>query len=373
MTSHVAKKRKIETTLVKLPQSFKSFSLTIDSSRYVDSNHSNIDFKFFPTEEDNFFRNGALNLSGGDSWEVALSRLMMPNNIISFPSLSADANLNSAYIAFSFILEYTIDKKKKIEKTIQVPYFFEHKKYTVPLLIKDMKKGIRSIFTYICNPNKNGLIIACDIFLSACFHIFIDPQSKYVKIKRFESDEKNINPFFKCFDSFFKKTDFLPDDAKNVVLKGVNLFASYYIINFMGKFDFSVFQNSQQHSQIFEKIKLDQLIFEHMNEPKTKKILISSSIPYKINELSLLKFKTTLTHHSQESEYSTIAALSIPKSQEEAINYEPINPIYHPMKKCEVREIGFLLTDGINEKLNLTNGSVHFTLNFRTRECDKIT
>ena len=369
-TNFDVKKRKIETTLVKLPQSYRNFSITINSSKFTDSNHSNIDFTFVPDENEEFFKNGALNLSGGRFWEVSLLRLMLPNNVITFPSLSAQGNLNSAYIVLAFEIGYLSEKKEKEVKTVQVPFFLEHKKYAVDELITDMIAGIRSIFAYLCKPQKCGLIIASDIFLSTCFHLYTDPRSKYVVIKSLPSN--NVNPFFSCFNQTFRKDDFLPDGSEDPILNEVNLFASLYLINFLGEFDFSVLSKSEIHSNIFEKVKLDQVIFEYKNATKSKEVLILSNKPYKLNDLSLLNFKTNLIHHSEQSEYSTLASVPIPTNQQTPINYEPINPIYFQLKNREIREIKFLLTDGVHEKLNLTNGSVHFTLNFRTRDCDNI-
>ena len=364
------KKRKIETTLVKLPQSYRNFSITINSSKYTDSNHSNIDFTFVPDENEEFFKNGALNLSGGKYWEVSLLRLMLPNNVITFPSLSAKGNLNSAYIVLKFEIDYLNEKKEKKVKTVQVPFFLEHKKYTVDELISDVIGGIRSIFAYLCKPQKCGLIFASDIFLSTCFHLYTDPRSKYVIIKSLPSDK--VNPFFQCFNQTFRKDDFLPDGSENPFLKEVDLFASLYLVNFLGEFDFSALSKSEKHSNIFENVKLDQLIFEYKNTAKSTELLLVSNKPYKLNDLSLLNFKTNLIHLSEQSEYSTLASVPIPTNQQTPINYEPINPIYFQLKNRDIREIKFLLTDGVHEKLNLTNGSVHFTLNFRTRECDNV-
>ena len=115
---------RLESGLVKFPKGVQNFSLTINSDRYIDANHSPVDFTYIVDEEGDYFRNGALNLSAGTTWETCLQRLDMPNNFISFPSLSADGNLNAAYIVLSFSITYEIETDK-IKKKDRCALFFE--------------------------------------------------------------------------------------------------------------------------------------------------------------------------------------------------------------------------------------------------------
>ena len=53
---------RLESGLVKFPKGVQNFSLTINSDRYIDANHSPVDFTYIVDEEGDYFRNGALNL-----------------------------------------------------------------------------------------------------------------------------------------------------------------------------------------------------------------------------------------------------------------------------------------------------------------------
>lgn len=210
--SQYGKRRKtIETSLVKFPKRFNSFTLNINTNKFVDHNHSPVNFKYvIQNQESVFFKNGALNLSAGDEWEVALLRLIMPNNIISFPSISAGNNLNSAYLVMSFSLSYKVrGNNELIDKVIEIPFFLPHEKFTVPELIIAIKKGIETIFDFICNPNESGFNVTTLLFFSSCFHIFIDPSSKFIAVKSINYNKIKENPFYNIFNKFFKSEKML--------------------------------------------------------------------------------------------------------------------------------------------------------------------
>ena len=99
-------------------------------------------------------------------------------------------------------------------------------------------------------------------------------------------------------------------------------------------------------------------------------MVISSTIPYKINELSLLYFKVNIVEQNTSHILSSLATIPIPVHRESPVKYEPINPIWYPLKQHEIREIKIQLTDEKNTKLNLTNGNLNFTLGFRTANCE---
>ena len=89
---------------MKFPKNYSQFTITINSRDYIDTNCSPVKFKYIINREGRYFRNGSLNLIGGESWEVCLSRLDMPNNFITFPSISSKGNLNAAYFVLKFVI-----------------------------------------------------------------------------------------------------------------------------------------------------------------------------------------------------------------------------------------------------------------------------
>ena len=364
----MSKRRKIETSLIKLPKIYNNFSLTINSDNFVDHDHSAINFRYqIEGLVSTYFMNGALNLQAGDSWEVSLERLIMPNNLITFPSISQEGNLNSAYIVIGISFSYKQNQGKSEFKKLEIPYFFKHKKYSVPDLLSELYEGIESVFSYLCSADKYGINLPYFFFISSCFHCYINPINKYVTFKSLNIySEEKINPFYKFFNEFFCSEKFTGNKMK-INLNEINLFASNFILDKLGKFDLSSLKNSEAHSNVFKNIKLDQLIFTHKNLSTQSNKMIASTIPYKENNLSILYFKTDIINHiDQNSNFAPLAAIPIPVLRENPIIFEPIHPVYIPIKKMQIREINFLLTDELNTKLNLTNGNLNFTLGFRT-------
>ena len=108
-----SKRKGIETSsLVKFPKNYSQFTITINSNDFINSNSSPVNFKYIINREGRYFRNGVLNLIAGE-WEVCLLRLDMPNNFISFPSISSEDNLNAAYFVVKFVINCTIDGKQE--------------------------------------------------------------------------------------------------------------------------------------------------------------------------------------------------------------------------------------------------------------------
>ena len=100
--TNASKRIRIETSLVKLPKTYNRFTITINSDKFLDSNHSPVHFKYSMEREGDYFKNGHLNLTAGPIWKCCLSRLDAPDNVITFPSLSPVGNLNAAYFVLSF-------------------------------------------------------------------------------------------------------------------------------------------------------------------------------------------------------------------------------------------------------------------------------
>ena len=239
----------------------------------------------------------------------------------------------------------------------------------MPEIIADIKLGISSIFLYLCHCDKNGNNLSAYFFFTSVFHCFVNPQSKFVTIKSLNSKINSKNPFYLVFNSYLNSEKFIGKKCENITLSKINIFASYFIVDLLGSFDFSIFEDCDTHSNIFTNIKLDQLIFSHtiIEEKKINKCIVSSK-PFKENNLSIMYFKTDIIDHNDQSNYSPLATIPIPVMRENPIIYEPYYPIYLPIKKFEVREINFLLTDEKNNKLNLTNGNLNFTLEFKSNE-----
>ena len=364
--SRLEKRARIETSLVKLPKAYKEFTITINSEKYINNaDHSEVDFKYIIDREGPYIKNGHLNLSGGSLWECALSRLDMPNNFITFPSLSAVGNLNAAYFVLSFNIQYQVSNEVK-HKLLRLPYFLQHEKFSTDMLIQRIISGITDLFAYVCAPNKIGINIVGEIFLIRCFHLYIDSRNKYVTIGTL--GDTTENPFFKIFNNYFRKESFLEEEnASNISLTCVEIFSSLHIINELGTFDFSSISDSSEHSNIFEHIKLDRKVFRY--EIGSYGNIIQSSVPHKINKLSLLYFKSSIIDRDGNEGLGVLASIPIPESARVAIKYEPIRLSWNILKNMEIREIDFCLTDECNKILNYTGGNISFNLTFSTGTC----
>ncbi len=179
--SRLEKRARIETSLVKIPKTHKEFTITINTDKLITAGHSSVSFKYTVNGEGPYIKNGHLNLSAALFWEISLSGLEMPNNFITFPSISAEGNLNAAYFVMTFDIQYELAGVIK-HRTVRLPYFLEHKKFTTGTLIKDIFSGIADIFAYACSPNTIGINLAKEVFITRCFHLYIDSRSKYSRL-----------------------------------------------------------------------------------------------------------------------------------------------------------------------------------------------
>ena len=123
--SQLEKRARIETSLVKIPKTHKEFTITVNTDKLIAGDQSSVNFKYTINGEGPYIKNGHLNLSAAPSWECSLSGLEMPNNFITFPSISAEGNLNAAYIVVTFNIQYELSGEIK-HKIIRLPYFLEH-------------------------------------------------------------------------------------------------------------------------------------------------------------------------------------------------------------------------------------------------------
>ena len=361
------KRKKIDTSsLVKFPKNYTQFTITINSNDFIDAADSSpVNFKYAINREGRYFRNGRLNFFGGEAWEVCLSRLDMPNNFISFPSISSNDNLNAAYFVLRFVIKCKIKGETK-NINIEQPYFFPHEKYTIPSLKDEILNGIRKLFSYFCGVNNAGINIPCELFLSCCFHIYIDPRSKFVCIKILGVKENVTNPFFQAFKNYFKNEKFIEKEHKEWKLDEIRIYFSLHLVEKLGIFDFTSLEEFDSHSNIFENVKLDRLIFLYKNTGKQEYQTYISSIPYPINDISLMYFKTSIVENAEEGEYTTIASIPIPLERSTSIRYEPHTAIWYAVKNIDIREIPFIVTDEKKRFLNYTNGNINFSLSFRS-------
>ena len=365
----ISKRPKIETVgLVKIPKKHTQFTININSEKYInDGSDSAVSFKYMTNREAHFVKNGQLNFTGGDVWECALSRLNMPNNFITFPSISAIDNLSAAYFVLKFIIK-TKNKEGNTESVdVSQPYFLSHKKFIIPDMLDEIIYGLRSLLDYFCFVNNTGINITAELFFSCCFHLFIDPRSRFVTIKTLGFKKPDLNPFFLGFKHYFKSKVFLKHDVLQWDLSEIHLYFSIPLISKLGSFNFSDLEQSEAHSNIFKNEKLDRLIFIYKNVAEIQNKQFQSSTPYPINELSLMYFKTNIIYSSDDnnSEHNTIASIPIPLNRTDSIRYEPINLIWHTLKTLNVREISFVISDEFKKLLNYTSGNINFSLNFR--------
>ena len=100
-----------------------------------------------------------------------------------------------------------------------------------------------------------------------------------------------------------------------------------YLVDKLGLFDFNSLEEFDSHSNIFKNEKLDRMIFLYKNDGKQIDKTFTSSIPYPINDISLMYFKTNIVEIGEDGDYTTIASIPIPLERDTAIRYEPHAPI----------------------------------------------
>ena len=74
------------------------------------------------------------------------------------------------------------------------------------------------------------------------------------------------------------------------------------------------------------------MTFLYENDGKQIYKTFTSSIPYPINDISFIYFKTNIVENDEDDEYTIIASIPIPLERDTAIRYDPLTPIWYAVK-----------------------------------------